>query len=88
MFVAQEKKLKVPQRKRKLNTLHFTTHSVSQEFRSMDPIKNQVKKKQDLTIRASDFVIEHDQSVTFGQYYQLDSHILGEGAFGKVQKCF
>lgn len=61
---------------------------MSQEFRSMDPIKNQVKKKQDLTIRASDFVIEHDQSVTFGQYYQLDSHILGEGAFGKVQKCF
>ena len=50
--------------------------------------KNVVTKKEDVVVRSSDFVIQHTQKSTFANHYTLDPHILGEGAFGIVQKCF
>lgn len=37
--------------------------------------------------KASDFVIEHQSTEEFTKFYSLDPQILGEGAFGRVQKC-
>ncbi len=48
---------------------------------------NEIKNKNDVIVKASDFVIEHDQSDvqnTFKKHYTLDNFILGEGAFGRV----
>ena len=49
--------------------------------------KKAIKTKDDVVIKASDFVITHKDSKAFANHYKLDPNILGEGAFGRVQKC-
>ena len=43
-----------------------------------------IDSKNDVIVRASDFIVEHSQKDVFSDHYTLDPHILGEGAFGKV----
>ena len=40
---------------------------------------NEIKKKEDVVAKASDFVIEYKDVSLFSQYYTLDKNILGEG---------
>jgi hypothetical protein len=44
----------------------------------------EIKSKNDVVAKASDFVIEHQTIDNFGQFYTLTDRILGEGAFGRV----
>ena len=53
----------------------------------MEAVRTIPRNKGDITIRPSDFVIEHAKSEAFHQFYFLASQILGQGAFGVVQKC-
>lgn len=43
-----------------------------------------IDSKNDVIVRASDFIVEHSSKEFFSDHYTLDPHILGEGAFGKV----
>ena len=43
--------------------------------------------KQDIVTKSSDLVMQYKDVHLFAQNYELDSRVLGEGAFGKVQKC-
>jgi calcium-dependent protein kinase len=52
----------------------------------MDSIKT-IKSKDDLVVKAADFVVEHKLSEKFNEFYVLDTVVLGEGAYGKVFKC-
>jgi len=47
----------------------------------------EIKSKNDVVAKASDFVIEHQNIDTFVQFYRLTDQILGEGAYGRVQVC-
>ncbi len=49
--------------------------------------RKEVKTKDDIVVKPSDFVITHKSAKAFSQHYKLDPNILGEGAFGRVQKC-
>jgi len=55
-------------------------------FVTMEKTK-EIKRKEDIITKASDFVIEYKDVQMFSQNYKLDAHVLGEGAFGRVQKC-
>lgn len=44
----------------------------------------EIKSKDDVIAKASDFVIENTKDTKFSQYYTLEAEILGEGAFGRV----
>jgi hypothetical protein len=46
--------------------------------------KKEVKTKDDVVAKPSDFVITHKSAKAFAQHYKLDPNILGEGAFGRV----
>ena len=50
-------------------------------------LKKEVVTKDDIVVRAADFVVEHDDVKAFKKNYKLDQAVLGEGAFSKVQKC-
>lgn len=50
-------------------------------------MKKEVVTKDDIVVRAADFVVEHVGITDFPKNYKLDQAVLGEGAFGKVQKC-
>ena len=54
----------------------------------MDKYKS-VKTKNDVIVRLSDFIIEHGESETFDNHYQLENieSPLGEGSSGKVFLC-
>lgn len=41
----------------------------------------------DIVAKASDFVVSHENTQDFAKLYVLDNQIIGEGAFGRVQKC-
>ena len=48
--------------------------------------KTNVNSKKDVVANKADFIIEHKgQHLT--DMYKVDEQILGEGAFGKVQRC-
>lgn len=47
----------------------------------------EITNKNDVIVRASNFVVEHAKSDTFAKHYVLDEQIIGEGAYGRVQKC-
>jgi len=49
--------------------------------------KKEIKTVNDVVTRASDFVITHETTEVFPNYYLLDHQVIGEGAFGRVQKC-
>ena len=44
----------------------------------------EIKNKDDVVAKASDFVIEYKDVSLFSQYYKLDPQILGEG---KSKRC-
>jgi calcium-dependent protein kinase len=46
-----------------------------------------IKTKDDVVAKTSDFVIEYKEVASFSKNYKIDPNILGEGAFGRVQKC-
>ena len=39
----------------------------------------EIKSKEDIITKASDFVIEYKDVQMFSQNYKLDAHVLGEG---------
>lgn len=47
----------------------------------------EIKSKADVIARAADFVIENSSDTKFEEVYILEPEVLGEGAFGRVQKC-
>lgn len=47
----------------------------------------EIKTKNDVFAKASDFVIEHQNTDEFVKFYKLTDQILGEGAYGRVQIC-
>lgn len=48
--------------------------------------QGKVEKIDDLVIKRRDFVVEYQDIDVFYQNYEMDSKVLGRGAFGKVQK--
>jgi len=49
--------------------------------------KREIRSMKDVSAAPSDFVIKHTDCASFNKIYKLDPNVLGEGAFGKVQKC-
>jgi len=47
----------------------------------------EIKNIQDVKATNADFVIKHEDVSSFSKYYKLDQNVIGEGAFGRVQKC-
>ena len=39
----------------------------------------EIKRKEDIITKASDFVIEYKDVQMFSQNYKLDAHVIGEG---------
>lgn len=46
-----------------------------------------INNKSDVVAKTSDFVMSYNNVAQFSQHYKLDPNVLGEGAFGRVQKC-
>ena len=64
----------------------FHLFLLEQKFRTMGK-KTEIVSMKDVNANAADFVIKHEDVASFSKYYKLDQNILGEGAFGRVQKC-
>ncbi len=54
-----------------------------QKFVKMEK-NREINNKNDVIVKASNFVMEHALEDTFAKHYVLDSNIIGEGAFGRV----
>ena len=44
----------------------------------------EIKTKDDVVAKASDFVMQYKEVASFSEFYVLDPNVLGEGAFGRV----
>lgn len=49
--------------------------------------KKEIKSVNDVVTKAADFVVTHENTDEFPKFYLLDQQVIGEGAFGRVQKC-